>query len=31
MHPILFEYGPIQIRFYGLMYVIAILVGNYLI
>lgn len=31
MHPILFEYGPIQIRFYGLMYVIAILVGTYLI
>jgi len=31
LHPILFEYGPIQIRFYGLMYVIAILVGNYLI
>ena len=31
MHPILFEYGPIQIRFYGLMYVIAILVANYLI
>lgn len=31
MHPILFEYGPIQIRFYGLMYVIAILMANYLI
>ncbi|MBI5683300.1 MAG: prolipoprotein diacylglyceryl transferase [Deltaproteobacteria bacterium] len=31
MQPILFEYGPIQIRFYGLMYVIAILVGTYLI
>ena len=31
MHPILFEYGPIQIRFYGLMYVVAILVANYLI
>lgn len=31
MHPILFEYGPIQIRFYGLMYVVAILVGSYLI
>lgn len=31
MHPILFEYGPIQIRFYGLMYVIAILVGSFLI
>ena len=31
MHPILFQYGPIQIRFYGLMYVIAILVGSFLI
>ncbi len=31
MHPILFEFGPIQIRFYGLMYVIAILVGSFLI
>ncbi|MBI3399087.1 MAG: prolipoprotein diacylglyceryl transferase [Deltaproteobacteria bacterium] len=31
MHPILFEFGPIQIRFYGLMYVIAILVGSILI
>ncbi len=31
MHPILFKYGPIEIRFYGLMYVIAILVGSYLI
>ncbi len=31
MHPILFEYGPIQIRFYGLMYVVAILVGSFLI
>jgi len=31
MHPILFEFGPIQIRFYGLMYVIAILVGSVLI
>lgn len=31
MHPILFEFGPIQIRFYGLMYVIAILAGSFLI
>ncbi len=31
MHPVLFEYGPLQIRFYGLMYVIAIVVGTYLI
>ncbi|MBI3754140.1 MAG: prolipoprotein diacylglyceryl transferase [Deltaproteobacteria bacterium] len=31
MHPILFQFGPIQIRFYGLMYVIAILVGSVLI
>ncbi len=31
MHPILFDFGPIQIRFYGLMYVIAIIVGSYLI
>lgn len=31
MHPILFKYGPIEIRFYGLMYVIGILVGSYLI
>lgn len=31
MHPILFEFGPIQIRFYGLMYVIAIMVGSVLI
>lgn len=31
MHPILFEFGPIQIRFYGLMYVIAIFVGSFLI
>lgn len=31
MHPILFEYGPIQIRFYGLMYVVAIIVGSILI
>ena len=25
MHPILFEFGPIQIRYYGLMYAISIL------
>lgn len=31
MHPILFRYGPIEIRFYGLMYVIGILVGSFLI
>lgn len=31
MHPVLFEFGPIQIRFYGLMYVIAIFVGSFLI
>ncbi len=31
MHPVLFKFGPIEIRFYGLMYVIAILVGTYLI
>ena len=31
MHPILFEYGPVQVRFYGLMYVIAILMASYLI
>ncbi|MBI5492430.1 MAG: prolipoprotein diacylglyceryl transferase [Deltaproteobacteria bacterium] len=31
MHPILFKWGPIEIRFYGLMYVIAILTGSYLI
>lgn len=27
MHPILFELGPLQIRYYGLMYAIAILCG----
>ena len=27
MHPILFEFGPISVRYYGLMYVIALLVG----
>lgn len=31
LHPILFKWGLIEIRFYGLMYVIAILVGSYLI
>lgn len=31
MHPILFEFGPITIRFYGLMYVVAIVVGSILI
>ena len=27
MHPVLFRLGPLEIRFYGLMYVIAIIVG----
>ena len=31
MHPVLFRFGPIEIRFYGLMYVAAILAGSYLI
>lgn len=31
MHPILFKWGPLEIRFYGLMYVIAILTATYLI
>ncbi|MBI5286673.1 MAG: prolipoprotein diacylglyceryl transferase [Deltaproteobacteria bacterium] len=31
MHPALFEFGPVQIRFYGLMYVVAIFVGSILI
>ncbi|MEE9542305.1 MAG: prolipoprotein diacylglyceryl transferase [Thermodesulfobacteriota bacterium] len=31
MHPILFEYGFIQIRFYGLMYVLAIIIGSFLL
>lgn len=31
MHPVLFRFGPIEIRFYGLMYVAAILVGTYLL
>ena len=31
MHPVLVTIGPIQIRFYGLMYVMAILVGYFLV
>lgn len=31
MHPILFKYGPIEIRYYGLMYVIGILFASYII
>jgi phosphatidylglycerol:prolipoprotein diacylglycerol transferase len=31
MHPILFQLGPFQIRFYGLMYAIGITCGLYLI
>ncbi|MBI5454687.1 MAG: prolipoprotein diacylglyceryl transferase [Deltaproteobacteria bacterium] len=31
MHPVLFRLGPIEIRFYGLMYVVAILVASWLI
>ena len=31
MHPVLIDLGFIEIRFYGLMYVVAILVGSYLI
>lgn len=31
MHPVLFKFGPVEIRFYGLMYVVAILVANWLI
>ncbi|HWP45865.1 MAG TPA: prolipoprotein diacylglyceryl transferase [Candidatus Limnocylindrales bacterium] len=31
MHPILFKFGPLEIRYYGLMYAIAILIGLYLI
>ena len=27
VHPILFHLGPLTVRFYGLMYVIALLVG----
>ncbi|MFQ5428102.1 MAG: prolipoprotein diacylglyceryl transferase [Thermodesulfobacteriota bacterium] len=28
MHPVLFTLGPIELRFYGLMYVVAIIVGT---
>jgi phosphatidylglycerol:prolipoprotein diacylglycerol transferase len=31
MHPVLIAFGPIEIRFYGLMYVVAIIVGSYLL
>ncbi|MFQ5693547.1 MAG: prolipoprotein diacylglyceryl transferase [Nitrospinota bacterium] len=31
MYPVLFQFGPIMIRFYGLMYVIALLVGVVLV
>jgi len=31
LHPILFAYGPIELRFYGLMYVVAIIVGTRII
>lgn len=31
MHPILFEIGPLQIRFYGLMYAIGIICALYII
>lgn len=31
MHPILFEFGPVQIRFYGLMYAIGILCTVFLV
>jgi len=31
LHPILFSYGPIELRFYGLMYVVAIIVGTRII
>jgi phosphatidylglycerol:prolipoprotein diacylglycerol transferase len=31
VHPILFRLGPLTVRFYGLMYVIALLVGIYLL
>lgn len=30
MHPILFQVGPVTVRWYGLMYVIAIIVGIFL-
>ena len=31
MHPILLQLGPLTIRFYGLMYVMALLIGIYLL
>ena len=31
MHPIIFQIGPLQVRYYGLMYAIGILCGLYLI
>ncbi|HBG46797.1 MAG TPA: prolipoprotein diacylglyceryl transferase [Deltaproteobacteria bacterium] len=31
MHPVLFQFGPVAVRFYGLMYVVAILVASVLI
>jgi phosphatidylglycerol:prolipoprotein diacylglycerol transferase len=31
LYPVLFEYGFIQIRFYGLMYVLAIIIGTFLL
>jgi phosphatidylglycerol:prolipoprotein diacylglycerol transferase len=31
MHPVLIAIGPIQIRFYGLMYVVAIITGYFLL
>ena len=31
MHPIVFHVGPFAVRFYGLMYVTALLVGIWLL
>jgi len=31
MHPILFQFGPITVRYYGLMYFIAAMVGGWLL
>lgn len=31
MHPVLFEFGPVVVRYYGLMYVVALLVGMWLV
>jgi phosphatidylglycerol:prolipoprotein diacylglycerol transferase len=31
MHPVLISIGPVEIRFYGLMYVVAIVVGYFLV